>query len=97
MGLANMVAGLQAGITRYDGALAGLGGCPFAPGASGNIATEDALHMLEEMGIETGICLDKVIALAKQLRQWVGHDTDSAILRAGPNSQLVSLSEAKQQ
>ena len=97
MALANMVAGLNAGIVRYDASLAGLGGCPFAPGASGNVASEDMLHMLSEMGIETGIDLDKMIALARQLQQWVGHCTDSSVLRAGKNSDLISLSATKKQ
>ena len=97
MALANMVAGLKAGIVRYDASLAGLGGCPFAPGASGNVASEDMLHMLSEMGIETGIDLDKMIALARQLQQWVGHCTDSSVLRAGKNSDLISLSATKKQ
>ena len=97
MALANMVAGMQAGIVRYDAALAGLGGCPFAPGASGNIASEDVIHMLDEMGVETGVDLDKMIALATRLREWVGHCTESSILRAGPNSRLVALNSARKQ
>lgn len=97
MALANVVAGLQAGIVRYDASLAGLGGCPYAPGASGNVASEDMLHMLYEMEIETGIDLDAMIALARRLREWVGHDTDSAILRAGRVSDLISASIAKKQ
>ena len=97
MALANMVAGLNAGIIRYDASLAGLGGCPFAPGASGNVASEDVLHMMGEMGIETGIDLDKMISLARQLQQWVGHCTDSSILRAGKNSDLISVTAAKKQ
>lgn len=97
MALANMIAGLNAGIIRYDASLAGLGGCPYAPGASGNIASEDMLHMLGEMGIATGIDLDMMINLAKQLQKWVGHPTDSSILRAGKVSDLVSITAAKKQ
>ncbi len=97
MALANVIAGLQAGIVRYDASMAGLGGCPFAPGASGNSASEDMLHMLCEMGIDTGIDLDKMIVLAKKLENWVGHRTDSAILRAGKVSELTALSAAKKQ
>ncbi|MDD4160696.1 MAG: hypothetical protein PHO18_07110, partial [Synergistaceae bacterium] len=55
---------------------------PFAPGASGNAATEDVIHMLHEMGISTGIDLDKIISAADELQKWIGHDTDSSILRA---------------
>lgn len=97
MALANIVAGLNAGVIRYDASLAGLGGCPFAPGASGNVASEDVLHMLGEMRIETGIDLDKMIALARRLQEWVGHATDSSILRAGKVSDLVSITAAKRQ
>jgi hydroxymethylglutaryl-CoA lyase len=89
MGLANAAAGMLAGIDRYDASFAGLGGCPFAPGASGNIATEDLVHMVHEMGIATGCDLDAVIALARQVQQLVGHATDSAVLRAGKCSDIV--------
>ncbi|GAB1485861.1 hypothetical protein MASR2M79_09080 [Aminivibrio sp.] len=71
MALANVTAGMLAGIIRFDASLAGLGGCPFAPGASGNVASEDLLHMMDEMGIETGVDLRKMIALARQLQEWV--------------------------
>lgn len=89
MALANIIAGMEAGISHYDGSFAGLGGCPYAPGASGNIATEDIVHMLEDMDINTGIDLDKLIEVAKKARKFVGHDTDSAILRAGKSSELI--------
>jgi hydroxymethylglutaryl-CoA lyase len=88
MGLANVVAGMQVGITRYDASFGGLGGCPFAPGASGNIATEDVLHMLGEMGVETGVNLDKMIEAAKRLQQMVGHELSGTIIKAGKVSDL---------
>lgn len=97
MALANVTAGIQAGIIRFDASLAGLGGCPFAPGASGNVASEDLLHMMDEMGIETGVDLKKIITLARQLQEWVGHATDSSVLRAGTNADLVPLTAAKKQ
>lgn len=90
MGLANAAAGMLAGIERFDSGFAGLGGCPFIPGATGNIASEDLLHMCQEMGIETGIDLDAVIAAARMAREWVGHPTDSFVLKAGKNSDLVA-------
>ncbi|MGI6784007.1 MAG: hydroxymethylglutaryl-CoA lyase [Aminivibrio sp.] len=96
MALANTVAGLQAGVIRFDASLAGLGGCPYAPGASGNIASEDMIHMFHEMGIDTGIDLGKMIALAKKLRDWAGH-ADSAILKAGTNAELMPMSAVKGQ
>lgn len=84
MGLANMLGAMQAGITSFDASLGGLGGCPFAPGATGNICTEDVVHMLHSMGIETGLSLEKLMAASKALQQYVGHETPSYVLKAGP-------------
>ncbi|MBN2286313.1 MAG: hydroxymethylglutaryl-CoA lyase [Tissierellales bacterium] len=89
MALANVVAGMSAGITHYDAAFAGLGGCPYAPGASGNLSSEDLVHMLHEMGIETGVNLDQAIKLGAYVKKMVNHDTDSYILVAGKVSDLV--------
>jgi hydroxymethylglutaryl-CoA lyase len=88
MALANAVAALQQGIVDFDSSIAGLGGCPYAPGASGNIASEDLVHALEEMGIETGINLTALIGVAKDVKQSLGHDGGSYMLQAGPCSQL---------
>jgi hydroxymethylglutaryl-CoA lyase len=71
LGLANALAGLEVGITTLDASLGGLGGCPFAPGASGNIVTEDLVFMLEAMGLKTGIDLDRLIAVRKSLADWL--------------------------
>lgn len=71
MGLAGILAAMQAGIAKFDTSLAGLGGCPYLPGATGNVATEDAVFMLEEMGVKTGIDLDKAIAAGRVLRKLV--------------------------
>lgn len=90
MGLANVGAGMLAGIKHFDSSFAGLGGCPFAPGASGNIATEDLVHMCHEMGIETGINLDQVLSLGRYIQQIIGHDTSSFILKAGRCSDIVN-------
>ncbi|MBM4198236.1 MAG: hydroxymethylglutaryl-CoA lyase, partial [Gammaproteobacteria bacterium] len=68
LGLANVLAGLEVGISTFDSSLAGLGGCPFAPGASGNIVTEDLVFMLEAMGLQTGIKLEKLLAVRRILR-----------------------------
>ncbi|MCC5468389.1 hydroxymethylglutaryl-CoA lyase [Pelosinus sp. Bkl1] len=89
MGLANVIAGMMAGIDRYDACFAGLGGCPFAPGASGNIATEDLIHMCHEMGIQTGYDLDAVLSIGRSIQQMIGHDTASFILKAGKCSDIV--------
>ena len=67
LGLANVVAGLEVGVDTFDSSMAGIGGCPFAPGATGNIVTEDLVFMLEAMGLDTGIDLDKLLAARKML------------------------------
>ena len=87
--LANVVAGLQAGITVYDGAVGGLGGCPYAPGATGNVATEDLVHMLEEMGIATGVDLDRLLAAARLAQRLIGRELPGCVLKAGKRSDLV--------
>ena len=93
LGFANVFAGLEAGITRYDASFGGLGGCPFAPGASGNIATEDLAHMLSQMGIETGVDLDAAIVTASQVQTLVGHEVPSFLLKAGKSSDLHQVND----
>lgn len=83
MGLANILAGLQAGVTSFDASLGGLGGCPFAPGATGNVSTEDVVHMFHSMGIETGIDLDKLLETSRRLKDIIGHELSSSVLKAG--------------
>ena len=83
MGLANVLAAVQGGITRFDGSLGGLGGCPYAPGASGNISSEDAIHMLDAMGFDTGMDLDKLLAVARQMPHIVGHGVPGQVAKAG--------------
>ena len=89
LGLANVIAGLMTGITRFDASYAGTGGCPFAPGASGNIATEDLLNMANEMGIKTGMDIDKCLALGRLVEEYVGGKRSSSLLRAGKCSDIV--------
>ncbi len=91
MGLANIVAGIQAGVIKYDAALGGLGGCPFAPGATGNVSTEDVVHMLHNMDIDTGIDLDKLMEAAKTLQRIVGHDLSSSVLKAGKSDRIYPI------
>jgi hydroxymethylglutaryl-CoA lyase len=81
--LANILTALQEGITIFDGSIGGMGGCPYAPGASGNVATEDLVNMLEEMGIPTGIDLRKLIDCAKYARELIQRDLPSHLLSAG--------------
>ena len=84
LGLANALAGLDEGIRSFDAALAGLGGCPFAPGASGNIVTEDLVFMLESMGFATGIDLERLVAARAILREGLPDEaTHGAVARAG--------------
>jgi hydroxymethylglutaryl-CoA lyase len=84
--LANVVAALERGVVRFDASVGGLGGCPYAPGASGNAVTEDVVHMCGDMGIETGIDLDALIDCAALARDIVGRDLPSALLHAGPRT-----------
>lgn len=88
MGLANVLAAVQSGITRFDGSLGGLGGCPYAPGASGNVCSEDAIHMLDAMGYDTGINVDKLLGLARQLPQIVSHAVPGQVAKAGLTTDL---------
>jgi hydroxymethylglutaryl-CoA lyase len=93
MGLANVVAGIEAGVRSFDGSLSGLGGCPFAPGASGNICTEDMVNMLEDMGHDTRIDLAKLLAVARRIPLVVGHDTPGQVMKAGQTLELHALPE----
>lgn len=88
MGLANVLAAVQAGIVRFDGSLGGLGGCPYAPGASGNISSEDAIHMLDAMGYDTGMNIPKLLQLAKELPKIVGHEVPGQVAKAGSTCTL---------
>ncbi len=89
LGIANILAGMQAGMTQYDASFAGVGGCPFVPGAAGNVATEDALHMCDEMNVQTGIDLDRAMNISRRVVELVGHSTDSYLLRAGKSKDLI--------
>jgi hydroxymethylglutaryl-CoA lyase len=83
-GMANVLAALQAGVTEFDASVGGLGGSPFAPGANGNVCTEDLVHMLTDMGIETGVNLDAVLAAARLAEELVGHALPGQVSKAGP-------------
>jgi len=81
-GLANVLAALQVGVDRFDASVGGIGGCPFAPGAPGNICTEDLVHMLHEMGIATGIDLPQIMGCARDLERLLGHEVPSQTIKA---------------
>ena len=84
--LANVLTALERGVVRFDASIGGLGGCPYAPGASGNAVTEDLVHMCEDMGIDTGIDLEALLACAQLASEIVGRELPSALLHAGPRS-----------
>jgi hydroxymethylglutaryl-CoA lyase len=88
-GLANILTALELGVTEFDASIGGLGGCPYAPGASGNVATEEVVHMLHDMGMDTGIDLDKLIEAAALAERIVGRTLPSGVLRAGPRTRLT--------
>ena len=89
-GLANAYAALERGVTRFDASVGGLGGCPYAPGASGNIATEDLVHLLQDQGCDTGVSLERLIAAAHLAEEIVGRRLPGQVMRAGPRSQLAA-------
>ena len=93
VGLANVMTGLNEGITDYESCFGGMGGCPFAPNATGNICSEDLIYLLHEMGIKTGIDLDKTIAIAKKVENLVGHKLPGQVMRAGHRLLSYSMDE----
>ncbi len=92
-GLANVLAALELGVSDFDASVGGLGGCPYAPGATGNIATEELVHMVEDMGVATGVDLDAMIAAAAEAERLVGRTLPSQVLRAGPRTRTVGSDE----
>ena len=88
-GLANVLAALELGVSDFDASVGGLGGCPYAPGATGNIATEELVHMVEDMGVATGVDLDAMIEVAAEAERLVGRTLPSQVLRAGPRTRTV--------
>ncbi len=88
-GLANVLTALELGVADFDASVGGLGGCPYAPGATGNIATEELVHMVEDMGIATGIDLEAMIDAAADAEQIVGRTLPSQVLRAGPRTRTI--------
>jgi hydroxymethylglutaryl-CoA lyase len=91
IGLVNAFEGLNLGVKIFESSIAGLGGCPFAPGASGNICTEDLVYMLHEAGYETGIDLGKLIEVARRVERVIGRELPGQVMKAGPRSALHSL------
>ncbi|MEZ5707012.1 MAG: hydroxymethylglutaryl-CoA lyase, partial [Burkholderiaceae bacterium] len=91
LGIANVMAALETGVTRFDACLAGIGGCPHAPGASGNVAMEDLVYLFASMGLPTGIDFTKLMALRAQVAQWLeGERLAGSIWRAGLPRTMVA-------
>jgi hydroxymethylglutaryl-CoA lyase len=91
-GLANVLAALELGGVDFDASVGGLGGCPYAPGATGNVASEELVHMVEDMGVDTGVDLDALIEVAATAERLVGRTLPSQVLRAGPRSRTIAVS-----
>ena len=88
-GLANILVAMQRGVARFDAAIGGLGGCPYSPGATGNVATEDVVHMVEDLGATTGIDLESLIGCGQLAEQLVGRQLPAQVLRSGPRTRTV--------
>ena len=95
IGLANVMAGLELGVDRYEGSFGGIGGCPFAPKATGNICTEDLVYLLGEMGIDTGIDLRTLSGIACDVEVAVGHELPGQIMKAGLRLDVHSVDSVR--
>ena len=84
LAIANILAAMDAGVGSFDASIGGLGGCPFAPGASGNVCTEDLVHGLHAMGIETGIDLERLLAASRRVQEILGRALPGQVVKAGP-------------
>jgi hydroxymethylglutaryl-CoA lyase len=91
LGLANILTGLQRGVRKFDASIGGLGGCPYSPGATGNVPTEDVVHMVEDLGFATGVDLERLIEAGRLAQELVGRELPSAVLRAGPRTRTVPV------
>lgn len=89
LGLVNVMTGLQLGVTRFEASFGGLGGCPFAIGATGNICTEDLVYMLDELGIETGVNMDAICNIARKAERHFGRELPGHLMDAGPRLKAV--------
>lgn len=95
IGLANVMNGLALGVREYESSIGGLGGCPFAPGATGNICTEDLVYLLHECGYETGIDIEALTAVARQVQGVMERDLPGQFMKAGPRLKLSSLASVR--
>jgi hydroxymethylglutaryl-CoA lyase len=95
LGLVNVMTGLDEGVAAFESSFAGLGGCPFAPGATGNICTEDLVNLLNELGIETGIDLDRLCGVARRVEEVIGRPLPGQVMKAGPRLTLRAADEVQ--
>jgi len=95
IGLANVMAGLALGVREFESSIGGLGGCPFAPGATGNVCTEDLVYLLHECGYETGIDLARLAEVARQVEALLGRTLPGQVMRAGPRLKLSALESVR--
>ena len=86
MAIPNILTALACGVTNFDASIGGLGGCPFAPGASGNVCSEDLVHCLHAMGVQTGIDLTKLVGVARRVEQLIGRALPGQVMKAGPST-----------
>jgi hydroxymethylglutaryl-CoA lyase len=83
MAIPNILAAVECGVRHFDASIGGLGGCPFAPGATGNVCTEDLVHCLHAMGYETGIDLDGLIEVSQRVQEIIGRELPGQVMKAG--------------
>jgi hydroxymethylglutaryl-CoA lyase len=95
VGLANVMVGLALGVREFESSIGGLGGCPFAPGATGNVCTEDLVYLLHECGYETGIDLERLAEVARQVEALLGRTLPGQVMRAGPRLKLSALESVR--
>lgn len=95
IGLANVMAGLAEGIDIYESSVAGLGGCPFVPRATGNICTEDLVYLLHECGIDTGVDLDALCTVAREVEKIIGRDLPGQVMKAGPRLATTPMDQVR--
>lgn len=94
MAIPNILAAMECGVTNFDASIGGLGGCPFAPGASGNVCSEDLVHCLHAMGVATGIDLDRLLAVSRRVQEVVGRALPGQIVKAGPSTRRYPLPDS---
>jgi len=94
MAIPNILAAMACGVTHFDSSIGGLGGCPFAPGASGNVCTEDLVHCLHAMGVETGVDLDRLLGVARRVEEVVGRTLPGQVMKAGPWTRRYPVPDA---